>query len=69
MEDIVIAAVIIQGMWTVAILVGSVAEALARRTRHIRYWTAPSPPAFPASVYDRQDAISDADAEGLPRAA
>ena len=69
MEDLIIAALTIQGIWTVAILVGSVADAFTRRARRVRHWTAPPPPALPVSVYDRQDAVCDAEAEGLPRAA
>lgn len=68
MENIIIAAVTIQGIWTVVILVGSVADALGQRARKAQYWAAPAP-ALPVSVYDRQDAMSDADTEGLPRAA
>jgi len=70
MEDFVISVLIIQGISALAVLVGCAADALVQKRRQPRYWAAPPAPAFPESVYDRQDAGQDADEhEVFPRAA
>ena len=70
MEDFVISVLIIQGISALAVLVGCAADALVQRKRQPGYWAAPPAPAFPESVYDRQDAVQDSeDHEAFPRAA
>ena len=67
MEHLVLSALIFQSLTTLTVLAGAATDAVLRRARPPRYWTAPPTPVrtIPASVYELQEA----EEEPYPRAA
>lgn len=71
MEQLFLSALIIQGIWALAVFVRAATDAVTPSVREPRYWMAPpAPPAavrvFAESVYDLQEASEE---ESYPRAA
>jgi hypothetical protein len=68
MEQLVLSALVIQGIWALAVFVRAATDAVTPSVREPRYWTAPPTPVrvFAESVYDLHESSVE---ESYPRAA